>query len=101
VAALVGMPIIMFYRFEPAEMLRLIEKWHGSFTVAAITVYIALLTHPDIKTRNLSSMTKMYSGGAPVSPATVESFQQVTGVYIRNYSGQRVAYRLAKAEETS
>jgi long-chain acyl-CoA synthetase len=87
VAALVGMPIIMFYRFEPAEMLRLIEKWHGSFTVAAITVYIALLTHPDIKTRNLSSMTKMYSGGAPVSPATVESFQQVTGVYIHNVYG--------------
>src|SRR5207245_10851657 len=36
VAALAGMPIIMFYRFDPAEMLRLIEKWHGSFTVAEI-----------------------------------------------------------------
>ncbi len=87
VAALVGMPIIMFYRFEAAEMLRLIEKWHGTFTVAAITVFIALLAHPDIKTRNLSSMKKIYSGGAPVSPATVESFQEVTGVYIHNVYG--------------
>ena len=87
VAALVGMPIIMFYRFEAAEMLRLIEKWHGSFTVASITVFIALLAHPDIKTRDLSSMKKIYSGGAPVSSATVESFQEATGVYIHNVYG--------------
>src|SRR5260370_7634673 len=52
VAALVGMPIIMFYRFDPAEMLRLTEKWRGSFTVAAITGFIGLLNHPDVKTRN-------------------------------------------------
>ncbi len=87
VAALAGMPIILFYRFEPAEMLRLIEKWHGSFTVAAITVYIALLNHPDIRTRNLSSFKKAYSGGAPVSPAIVENFEKVTNTYIHNIYG--------------
>ena len=87
VAALTGMPIIMFYRFDPADMLRLTEKWHGSFTVAAITVFIALLNHPDIKMRNLSSMKKIYSGGAPVSPAIVENFQEITGAYIHNIYG--------------
>src|SRR5436305_5834031 len=87
VAALTGMPIIMFYRFDPVEMLRLTEKWHGSFTVAAITVFIALLNHPDIKTRNLSSMKKIYSGGAPVSPAIVENFQEIAGTYIHNVYG--------------
>src|SRR5207244_116634 len=87
VAARVGMPIIRFYRFEAAEMLRLVEKWHGSFTVASITVFIALVAHPDIKTRDLSSMKKIYSGGAPVSSATVESFQEATGVYIHNVYG--------------
>lgn len=87
VAALVGMPIIIFYRFEPAEMLRLIEKWHGSFTVAAITVYIALMNHPDIRTRDLSSFKKAYSGGAPVSPAIVENFERITHTYIHNIYG--------------
>ena len=87
VAALAGMPIIMFYRFDPAETLRLTEKWRGSFTVAAITVFIALLNHPDIRTRNLSSLVKAYSGGAPVSPAIVERFQEATGVYIHNIYG--------------
>ncbi len=87
VAALAGMPIIMFYRFDPAEMLRLSEKWRGSFTVAAITVFIALLNHPDIKTRSLTSLKKAYSGGAPVSPTIVETFQKVTGTYIHNVYG--------------
>jgi long-chain acyl-CoA synthetase len=87
VAALAGMPIIVFYRFDQAEMLRLIEKWHGSFTVAAITVYIALLNHTDIRTRNLSSFRKAYSGGAPVSPAIVENFEKITGAYIHNVYG--------------
>jgi len=87
VAALTGMPIIMFYRFDPAEMLRLIEKWKGSFTVAAITVFTALMNHPDIKTRDLSSMKKIYSGGAPVSPSIVENFQALTGAYIHNIYG--------------
>jgi long-chain acyl-CoA synthetase len=87
VAALVGMPIITFYRFDPAEMLRLTEKWRGSFTVAAITVFIALLNHPDIKTRSLVSLKKAYSGGAPVSPAIVENFEKITGVNIYNVYG--------------
>jgi len=87
VAALVGMPIIIFYRFEPAEMLRLIEKWHSSFTVAAITAFIALMNHPDIRTRDLSSFKKAYSGGAPVSPAIVENFEKITHTYIHNIYG--------------
>ncbi len=87
VATLVGMPIIMFYRFDSAEMLRLIEKWHGSFTVAAITVFIALLNHQDIRTRNLTSFRKAYSGGAPVSPAIVENFEKITGAYVHNIYG--------------
>jgi long-chain acyl-CoA synthetase len=86
-SALTGMPIITFYRFDPAEMLRLTEKWRGTFTVAAITVFIALLNCPDIHTRDLSSMKKMYSGGAPVSPKIVENFQEATGAYIHNIYG--------------
>src|SRR5690349_24733777 len=74
VAALAGMPIIMFYRFDPAEMLRLVEKWRGSFMVAAITVYTALMNHSDIGKYDLSSLKKLFSGGAPVSPAIVENF---------------------------
>lgn len=87
VAALAGVPLILAYRFEAGEMLRLIERWRGTFSVAAITAYIALLNHPDIRQRDLSSFRKAYSGGAPVAPALVEQFRAVTGAYIHNIYG--------------
>jgi len=87
VAALVGIPLVLYYRFDPGETLRLIERWKVTMTVAAITVYIALINHPDIKKRNLSSFTKAYSGGAPVSEATVKQFEDLTGLYLHNVYG--------------
>ncbi|MCF8129112.1 MAG: AMP-binding protein [Deltaproteobacteria bacterium] len=87
IAALSGIPLVLYYRFDPEETLRLIEKWHVTVTVASITVYIALLNHPDIKKRDLSSFVKAYSGGAPVSEATVNQFEETTGLYLYNVYG--------------
>jgi long-chain acyl-CoA synthetase len=87
IAALLGAPVILFYRFDPGETLRLIEYRRATMTIAAITVYIALLHHPDLQEYELSSLTKAYSGGAPVSPAIVEQFKNRTGIAIHNAFG--------------
>jgi long-chain acyl-CoA synthetase len=87
ISALAGIPVVLYYRFDPGETLRLIEQWKVTVTVASITVYIALLNHPDIRKRNLSSFIKAYSGGAPVSEATVRQFQERTGLYLYNVYG--------------
>ncbi len=87
IAALAGIPLVLYYRFDPGETLRLIEKWKVTVTVASITVYIALINHPDIKKRDLSSFIKAYSGGAPVSEATVSQFKDLTGLYLYNVYG--------------
>ena len=87
IAALAGIPLVLYYRFDPGETLRLIERWKVTVTVASITVYIALINHPDIKKRDLSSFTKAYSGGAPVSEAAVSQFEKLTGLYIYNAYG--------------
>ncbi len=87
VAALTGMPVILAYRFDAGEILRLIERWRGSFLVAAVTAYIALMNHPDLGRRDLSSLKKAYSGGAPVPPAVVEQFRRLTGIYIHHIYG--------------
>jgi long-chain acyl-CoA synthetase len=86
-AALTGIPVVLYYRFDPAETLRLIERWKVTTTVASITVYIALMNHPDISKRNLASFTKAYSGGAPVSEAIVNQFEKLTGQYLYNVYG--------------
>jgi long-chain acyl-CoA synthetase len=87
IAALAGIPLVLYYRFDPAETLRLIEQWKVTVTVASITVYIALMNHPDIRKRDLSSFVKAYSGGAPVSEAVVNEFESLTGLYLYNVYG--------------
>jgi long-chain acyl-CoA synthetase len=86
-AALAGIPVVLYYRFDPAETLRLIERWKITTTVASITVYIALMNHTDIEKRDLTSFTKAYSGGAPVSEAVVNQFEKMTGQYLYNVYG--------------
>ena len=82
-----GLPLVLFHRFDPAEALRMLERHRATFTVASITVFMALMNHPDIETRDLSAFTKAVSGGAPVSPKIVERFEGATGAYIHNIYG--------------
>jgi len=87
VAFHLGIPIVMFARFDVQETLRLIEKYRVTFTVASITVYIAMLNYPQLKRFDLSGFTKAYSGGAPVSPSTVRRFEDDMGLRIYNVYG--------------
>jgi long-chain acyl-CoA synthetase len=87
IAFRLGIPVVIFNRFEVDDVLRLIEKYHVTFAVASITVYIAILNHPDSKKYNLTSLTKAYSGGATVSPSTVNKFKKTLGLTIYNVYG--------------
>ncbi len=82
-----GVPMVLHNRFDAEDVLRLIEKYRVTFTVASITVYIALLNHPGLKHYNISHFQKAYSGGAPVAPGTVDKFRQTMGLTIYNVYG--------------
>ncbi|MGH2447066.1 MAG: class I adenylate-forming enzyme family protein, partial [Chloroflexota bacterium] len=82
-----GLPMILSYRFDPAELLSRQAQFGGSFSVMAITAYIALLHHPALATSDLTTFTKAYSGGAPIPPAVVEAFVDKTGVRIHPVYG--------------
>jgi long-chain acyl-CoA synthetase len=82
-----GVPLVLFYRFDPGEALRMIERWRATFTVMAMTAFLSLMDHPDIPKRDLSSFRKAFSGGSPVSPAAVAEFERLTGIYIHNLYG--------------
>ena len=51
-----GIPIVLLARFDVQETLRLIEKYRVTFIVASITVYIAMLNHPQLKGFDLSRL---------------------------------------------
>jgi long-chain acyl-CoA synthetase len=87
VGMLVPMPIVLGYRFEPATIIRLAERHRCTFTVMAITAFTALANDPSVKEADLSTLTKAYSGGAPIAPSMVERFEREVGPYIRNIYG--------------
>ncbi len=55
--------------------------------IGPLTAFIAMLEHPSFAERDLSSLTKVASGGAPVYPAVVERWERATGAYIHNAYG--------------
>ncbi len=72
-------------RFDPVDVLRLIEKervtqWAGLGSMAP-----RVLNHPDVGRYDLSSIRNLGSGGAPTSPALLERMKEVApnGVHAR------------------
>jgi len=87
VSMLVGMPVVLQYRFSPAVALELIEHHRATFTIGSIAVFISLMNEPTADRYDMSSFRKLYTGGAPVAPMVVESFEQKFGGYIHNVYG--------------
>jgi long-chain acyl-CoA synthetase len=84
---LLGAPLVLAYRFEPSAMLETIRDERATFTVGSITVFIALMNAPDAQREALASLTKIWSGGAPIPPSTVKAFQAQFGQYVHNIYG--------------
>jgi long-chain acyl-CoA synthetase len=80
-------PLVLAYRFDPTVTLEQVEQKRASFTVASITVFIALMNAPGARGEQLASLATIYSGGAPIPPSTVEAFQAFSGHYIHNVYG--------------
>ncbi|BEL03751.1 class I adenylate-forming enzyme family protein [Actinoplanes sichuanensis] len=66
-AIVVGDTLVMpTGKFEPAEVLRLIEQWRIARWSAVPTMVSRVLEHPDRNRRDLSSLRSVTVGGAPV-----------------------------------
>jgi long-chain acyl-CoA synthetase len=86
-SALTGAPIVLLHRFDAATTLAAIETYRVTFTAGASTAYNALATHPDAERRDLSSLTKAASGGAPISVALMQRVRERTGWTMRGVYG--------------
>lgn len=87
VSLLTGAPLVLTYRMDPAHTVATVEEQQVTFTVGSITVFIALMNVPGVTRESLSSLTKIYSGGAPIPPSTIKAFQDYFGTYIHNVYG--------------
>jgi long-chain acyl-CoA synthetase len=76
---LTGAPLVLFYRFDAGEACRLAEKHGATFTVSAVTAFIALLHSDALDRHDLSRLTKVYTGGAPTPPGSLKDWRIRTG----------------------
>ncbi|HEY2220489.1 AMP-binding protein [Actinomycetospora sp.] len=87
IALLLPAPLVLAYRFDPAVMLDAIREHRPTFSIGSITVFIALMNAEGAQREDLSSLVKLYSGGAPIPPTTVKAFSDQFGHYIHNFYG--------------
>ncbi len=90
-AMLTGSPLVLFYRFDPEEACRLTEAHRATFTVSAVTAFVALLGSDAMGRYDLSSLTKVYTGGAPTPPGVLDEW------YARTRSKIHPMYGLTEA----
>jgi len=76
---LVGGRHVMLRKFDPAELLRLVEAERVTLVLGVPTIFNALVNHPDHATRDLSSLRQAMIGGAPASPTLVEAIERELG----------------------
>jgi long-chain acyl-CoA synthetase len=80
-------PLVLAYRFEPGVVLEALRRDRPAYMVGPSTAYMALMAHPEMTRDDFASLHLVYSGGAPLPPAVVERFREMTGHYMRNGYG--------------
>ncbi|MYL50304.1 long-chain-fatty-acid--CoA ligase [Halobacillus litoralis] len=78
-SVMMGNKMILMPKFEPEDVLKVIEKQKPTLFPGAPTIYIALLNHPNLKKYDLSSIEACISGSAPLPVEVQERFEAVTG----------------------
>jgi acyl-CoA synthetase (AMP-forming)/AMP-acid ligase II len=74
-----GATMVVITRFDAETLLIAIEKYKCSVWLAITTMNIAVINHPNLKKYDISSLRALISGGAPVPPAIVEKYRELTG----------------------
>jgi long-chain acyl-CoA synthetase len=71
-----GVCIITQYKWDAADALRLVEKYKVNTLGGVPTVVRSFLEHPDFGKYDLSSITAISQGGAPVPPDSVATIEK-------------------------
>ncbi|MEU3609352.1 AMP-binding protein [Streptomyces sp. NPDC035033] len=87
ISLLTDTTLVLTGRFHPEVVLEAIAEHKVTFTIGSITAFNAIYELPQAEPRHFASVKTLYSGGAPIPPATVARFLERFGVYIYNGYG--------------
>jgi fatty-acyl-CoA synthase len=86
-----GGQMIVVAKFDPAEILKIIEEQHITATMLVPSMLYALLDHPDSHTRDLSSLHTVYYGASAINPVRLAEAIERFGPIFAQYYGQSEA----------
>lgn len=86
-ALLGGSELVMIGRFQPDLALEALAEHGVTYTIGAITAFNAIARLESVDSASFRTVRSLYSGGAPVPPAVVDTFEKRFGVYIHNAYG--------------
>ncbi|MGW2169292.1 class I adenylate-forming enzyme family protein [Streptomyces sp. NPDC001705] len=87
ISLLTDSTLVLVGRFHPEVALEAFAEHGVTFTIGSITAYNAIYELPQAGPQHFAAVKTLYSGGAPIPPATVERFQERFGTYIHNGYG--------------
>jgi fatty-acyl-CoA synthase len=87
--------------FDPALQLELTETYRGTFMLVVPTMLMALLDHPDLARRDLSSIETILSGASFVSADLVRRTQKTLGCRFSILFGQTEMHGVISQTATS
>lgn len=74
-----GSTMILVPKFDPSQLLDIIDRHKPTVFCGVPTMYSALANHPDIYRHNVRSIRVCISGAAPLPGEVQRKFEQVTG----------------------
>ncbi|MDT5009576.1 MAG: fatty-acyl-CoA synthase [Mycobacterium sp.] len=86
-----GGEVIVLSKFDPAEVLRVIEEQRITATMVVPSMLYALMDHPDSRTRDLSSLETVYYGASAINPVRLKEAIDRFGPIFAQYYGQSEA----------
>ncbi|MET9951781.1 AMP-binding protein [Streptomyces sp. NPDC006339] len=87
ISLLTDTTLVLAGRFHPEVVLEAFAEHQVTYTIGSITAYNAIFQLPQAGPGHFASVKALYSGGAPIPPATVERFRERFGVYLHNGYG--------------
>jgi fatty-acyl-CoA synthase len=73
-------------KFDPAEVLKIIEEKRITATFVVPSMLYALMDHPDSHTRDLSSLETVYYGASAINPVRLaEAIRRFGKIFAQNY----------------
>ena len=86
-----GGQLVVLTKFDPAEVLRVIEEQKITATMLVPSMIYALMDHPDSHTRDLSSLETVYYGASAMNPVRLQEAIDRFGPIFAQYYGQSEA----------